>query len=108
MQSEIAAAVSDSLKVAILEDERRALDEFPTTNLKAYELYVAGRHQLDLYSHESQPQAIELFNQAIAHDPNFFDAYVARSDAYRLLFGYFEPPINMLPEWLLRFPMLWS
>ncbi len=34
MQSSIAAAVSDSLKVAILADERRALDEFPTTNLK--------------------------------------------------------------------------
>ncbi len=43
MQSGIAAAVSDSLKVAILAEERRALDEFPTTNLKAYEAYVAGR-----------------------------------------------------------------
>ena len=31
MQSSIAAAVSDSLKVAILAEEQRALDEFPTT-----------------------------------------------------------------------------
>jgi len=98
MQSGIAAAVSDSLKVAILADERRALDEFPTTNLKAYESYVAGRYQLDLLSHESLPQAVKLFNQAIAMDPTFFDAYIARSDAYRQLFGYFEPPINMLQK----------
>jgi len=98
MQSSIAAAVSDSLKVAILADERHALDEFPTTNLKAYEAYVAGRYQLDLLSHESMPQAIKLFDQAIALDPNFFDAYIARSDAYRQLFGYFEPPINMLQK----------
>lgn len=98
MQSAIAAAVSDSLKVAILADERRALDEFPTTNLKAYESYVAGRYQLDLLSHESLPRAIELFEQAIAADPKFFDAYIARSDAYRQLFGYFEPPINMLQK----------
>lgn len=97
MQSQIAAAVSDSLKVAILDQERRALDEFPTHDLKAYELYVAGRHQLDLLSHESLPQSIELFNQAIALDPAFFDAYIARSDAYRQLFAYFEPPISMLP-----------
>lgn len=96
IQSGIAAAVSDSLKVAILADEQRALDEFPTTNLKAYELYVAGRYQLDLVSHESLPRAVELFDQAIALDPQFFDAYIARSDAYRQLFGYFEPPINML------------
>src|SRR6185369_734515 len=98
MQSAIAAAVSDSLKVAILAEEKRALDEFPTTNLKAYEAYVAGRHQLDLLSHESLPQAIKLFDQAIALDPKFFDAYIARSDAYRQLFAYFEPPINMLQK----------
>ena len=98
MQSAIAAAVSDSLQVAILAEERRALDEFPTHNLKAYEAYVAGRYQLDLLSHESLPRSIELFEQAIALDPTFFDAYIARTDAYRQLFGYFEPPINMLQK----------
>jgi TolB-like protein/Tfp pilus assembly protein PilF len=98
MQSSIAAAVSDSLKVAILAEERRALDEFPTSNLKAYEAYVAGRYQLDLVSHESLPRAIVLFDQAIALDRKFYDAYIARSDAYRQLFGYFEPPIEMLQK----------
>jgi TolB-like protein len=98
MQSRIAAAVSDSLKVAILAEEQQALDEFPTSNLKAYEAYVAGRHQLDLVSHESLPRAIELFDQAIALDPKFFDAHIARSDAYRQQLAYFEPPINMLQK----------
>jgi DNA-binding winged helix-turn-helix (wHTH) protein/TolB-like protein len=98
MQSSIAAAVSDSLKVAILSEEQRALDEFPTSNLKAYEAYVAGRSQLELLSHESLPRAIKLFDQAIALDPKFFDAYIARSDAYRQLFGYWEPPIDMLQK----------
>ncbi|HEY4367124.1 MAG TPA: winged helix-turn-helix domain-containing protein [Steroidobacteraceae bacterium] len=98
MQSDIAAAVSESLKVAVLAEEQRALDEFPTSNLKAYEAYVAGRYQLDLVSHESLPQAIRLFDEAIALDPKFFDAYIARSDAYRQLFAYFEPPINMLQK----------
>jgi DNA-binding winged helix-turn-helix (wHTH) protein/TolB-like protein/Tfp pilus assembly protein PilF len=96
LQSNIAAAVSDSLKVAVLAGEQRALDEFPTSNLKAYEAYVAGRYQLELVSHESLPRAVALFDEAIALDPQFFDAYVARSDAYRQLFGYFEPPISML------------
>jgi len=96
LQSGIAAAVSQSLKVVVLDDERRALGQLPTTNLKAYELYVEGRHQLDLLSHESLPKAIALFKQAIALDPAFFDAYIARSDAYRQLFAYFEPPVNLL------------
>jgi len=96
MQSNIAAAVSESLKVAILSEERRALEEFPTSNLRAYEAYVEGRHQLDLFSQETAPRAVALFNQAIALDPTFYDAYIGRSDAYRQLFGYFEPPINLL------------
>ena len=96
MQSAIAAAVSDTLKVAIRADERRALGELPTTNLKAYERYVAGRHELDMVSHESLPRAIALFNETIALDPKFFDAYIGRSDAYRQLFAYFEPPVSML------------
>ena len=96
MQSDIASAVSRSLQVAVLDDELRALGELPTANLKAYELYVAGRHQLELVSHESLPKAIALFDRAIALDPKFFDAYIARSDAYRQLFAYFEPPVNML------------
>jgi tetratricopeptide (TPR) repeat protein len=84
--------------VAIPADEQQALEEFPTTNLKAYEAYVEGRNRLDLLSHESLPQAIKLFDQAIALDPEFFDAHIARSDAYRQLFAYFEPPINMLQK----------
>ena len=99
MQSQIAAAVSESLEGG---DPRTANGvrsmSSPPRNLKAYESYVAGRYQLDLLSHESLPQAIKLFEQAIALDPEFFDAYIARSDAYRQLFGYFEPPINMLQK----------
>ena len=58
MQSQIAAAVSESLKVAILEGNGVHWMSFPPRNLKAYESYVAGRYQLDLLSHESLPQAI--------------------------------------------------
>src|SRR5690606_30285855 len=67
-QSNIASAVSDSLKVVIRSEERRSLEEFPTNNLRAYEAYVAGRHQLDLVSQDSLPRAIELFDKAISLD----------------------------------------
>jgi DNA-binding winged helix-turn-helix (wHTH) protein/TolB-like protein/tetratricopeptide (TPR) repeat protein len=96
LQASIAAAVSQSLKVAILDAERSAMGELPTGNLKAYERYAAGRHQMDLVTHESLQRAVALFNQAIALDPTFFDAYVARGDAYRQLFTNFEPPVKML------------
>ncbi len=96
LQAQIATAVSGALQVALRAEERRALDELPTGNLQAYTLYAAGRYELDRFSHESLPRAVQLFDEAIALDPQFFDAYVARSEAYRQLFGYFEPPVSML------------
>jgi DNA-binding winged helix-turn-helix (wHTH) protein/TolB-like protein len=96
LQSTIAAAVSRSLNVAVRADERSAMEQAPTADVRAYALYVAGRHELERFSHQSLPRAIALFDQAITQDPRFFNAYLARSEAYRQLFGYFEPPVRMM------------
>jgi|TARA_B100000315_G_scaffold95133_1_gene87387 TolB-like protein/Tfp pilus assembly protein PilF len=96
VQAEIAAAVSNSLKIAILDDEKRALNELPTENLEAYELYVEGRRHHELYTHDGQLRAIELFDQAIAVDSDFAAAYVAKASAYRVLMSNFVKPIDML------------
>ena len=98
VQSEIASSVSESLQVIVLEDEQRALAELPTTNLEAYEAYVAGLQQTDLLTRGSLNRAIEMFDEAVVLDSQFVAAYVARANANRLLMSYFEPPVNMLPE----------
>jgi DNA-binding winged helix-turn-helix (wHTH) protein/TolB-like protein/Tfp pilus assembly protein PilF len=98
VQSEIAESVSDSLQVVVLEDEQRALAELPTTNLEAYEAYVAGHQQMDLLTRDSLRHAVDRFDEAVALDPQFVAAFIARANANRLLMTYFEPPINMLPE----------
>ncbi len=96
MASGIAEAVSVALKVEILKEERRALAEFPTHNPRAYAPYVAGWQQMEQFSAESLRRAIALFDEAVALDPAFFAAHLARSDAYRSLFAYIEPPIQLL------------
>jgi len=98
VQSEIAASVSNSLQVVVLEDEQRALAELPTTNLEAYEFYVTGLQQTDLLTRDSLRRAVGWFDEAVSLDPEFVAAYIARANANRLLMTYFEPPINMLPE----------
>jgi tetratricopeptide (TPR) repeat protein len=98
VQSEIAASVSDSLQVVVLEDEQRALAELPTKNLEAYEAYVAGLQQTDLLTRDSLQRAVGWFDEAVALDPQFVGAYIARANANRLLMTYFEPPIEMLPK----------
>lgn len=97
IQASIATSLSKSLKVVIQDKERASLGQLPTTNLKAYELFVAGQQQRDLLTHQSLLKAVELFAQAIALDPQFEAAYVAKADTYRIIMAYFEKPVDVLP-----------
>ena len=97
IQANIATSLSESLKVVIQDKEKASLGELPTTNLKAYEFYVAGQQQRDLLTHESLQKAVKLFSQAIGLDPQFEAAYIAKADTYRIIMAYFEKPVEVLP-----------
>ena len=98
IKKKIATSLSDSLKVAILEEEKSSLGDLPTNNLSAYELYVKGQQQRDVFTHSSLLQAIALYSQAIELDPQFEAAYVAKADAYRIIMAYFDVPSEALPK----------
>ncbi|WP_444998454.1 winged helix-turn-helix domain-containing protein [Aliikangiella sp. IMCC44359] len=98
IQSKMARAVSQSLKVVILDDEKTTLGELPTNDLRAYEFYIAGQQQRDLLTHQSLKKAVTLFSKAISLDPQFEAAYVAKADAYRIIMVYFEKPSEVLPK----------
>jgi DNA-binding winged helix-turn-helix (wHTH) protein/TolB-like protein/Tfp pilus assembly protein PilF len=93
----IARAVAVALKVEILGDEQRALAEFPN-NPKAYEPYAAGWREMEQFTQESLHRAVANFDRAIALDSDFLAAYLARSEALRSIFAYFEPPNLLLPK----------
>jgi DNA-binding winged helix-turn-helix (wHTH) protein/TolB-like protein/tetratricopeptide (TPR) repeat protein len=97
IQASIATSLSKSLKVVIQDKEMASLGELPTTNLKAYELFIAGQQQRDLLTHQSLLNAVSLFAQAIVLDPQFEAAYVAKADTYRISMAYFEKPVEVLP-----------
>jgi TolB-like protein len=85
IQSEIAQAIADQLQAKISAGEKAAIEEKPTNDLAAYDLYVRAKPLIlgtpgawrprrgpprssaekDLF------QAVELLNQAIARDPAF-------------------------------------
>jgi DNA-binding winged helix-turn-helix (wHTH) protein/TolB-like protein len=101
VEAAIAPAVSQSLQVTILDDEKlalRRLREPLTSDHKALELYVEGWKYLQLYDYESMKKAVDLFERATALDPDFFDAYLALGEAHRWIFGYYETPRDVLPK----------
>jgi TolB-like protein/Tfp pilus assembly protein PilF len=101
VEAAIASAVSQSLQVTLLEDERlglRRLHEPLTADRQALELYVEGWRYLQLYDYESLKKAASLFEQAVARDDKFFDAWLALGEANRWIFGYYETPKDALPR----------
>ena len=54
-------------------------------NSEAEDFYLKGRFYWNKRTPESLDQALEAFTQAIAHDPNYSDAYVGLADCYNLL-----------------------
>src|SRR6202049_1737154 len=63
-------------------------------NREAEEFYLKGRFYWNKRTPQSLNQALEAFTQAIAHDPNYSDAYVGLADCYNLLREFSAMPGN--------------
>jgi TolB-like protein/Flp pilus assembly protein TadD len=93
VQTEIAQKIADQLQAKISPREKAAIEERPTKDLVAYDLYVQAKSVIDkaAYEHGKEQgknyfQAIELLNQAIARDSAFLLAYCRLAEAHDELY----------------------
>ncbi len=80
IQSEIAQKVAQQLHAKISPAEKLAIERPPTADLTAFDLYSRAKNLVLTWSFSTTEkgsllQAAELLNQAVAHDPTFFQAY---------------------------------
>src|SRR5436853_4327027 len=82
IETEVAQSIANRLRAKVSASEKVAMQEWPTKDLVAYDLYVRAAPLIDKAAYESGEeqgkdyfQAIELPNQAIARDPAFLLAY---------------------------------
>jgi TolB-like protein/Tfp pilus assembly protein PilF len=85
VESDIAKTIADTLQAKLTGSEKQMMAAQPTSNTTAYELYHRGRSLWDKRSGDNIPKAIEFYEQAIAHDPNYGPAYGGLASAYVLL-----------------------
>ena len=81
VQDEIASAIAGRLRLTLTADDSGKPAKPPTQNLAAYELYLKGRALLYKRG-RSIPQALECFQQAVALDPNYAQAWAGMADGY--------------------------
>jgi TolB-like protein/Tfp pilus assembly protein PilF len=92
IQSEIAKAIADQLQAKLSPNEKQAIEQPPTTDLTAFDLYSRAK-SLQLTSSVSatgdadRRKAIELLDEAVKRDPSFFDAYCQLAYAHETLYA---------------------
>ena len=82
IQSEVALHIAAALEAELSPGERARIGREPTRDVRAYELYLQGRHCLIRYTDEGLHQAIECFQQAIERDPRYALAYAGVAMAF--------------------------
>jgi TolB-like protein len=85
LESDVARQVAGALRVKLTEPEKRAIDKPATSNPRAYEAYLKGRYVWLQRNYDSFQQAKEYFEQAIALDSNYAQAYAGLADAYQFI-----------------------
>lgn len=80
IQDEIALAITEKLKITLLQDDRSKITKIYTSNTDAYELYLKGRFHLNRRG-ASILTGIQCFQKAIELDPDFALAYAGFADS---------------------------
>jgi non-specific serine/threonine protein kinase len=77
VQDEIAHKIAEALRVTLTPQEQAALASKPTENLQAYDLYLRGKSYARRLTRQDLEFALQMFENAVAMDPNFALAHAA-------------------------------
>jgi len=77
VQDEIARKIAEALRITLSPQEQQALADKPTDSLQAYDLYLRGRNYARRLSRQDLQFALQMFENAVALDPDFGLAHAA-------------------------------
>ncbi len=94
LQTRVARAIVQQVRVNLTPEERRRLNTVYLVNPEAHEAYLLGRYYWNQRTPDAMLKSLELYEKAIRIDPNSAEAYGAMASAYvTLLAGdQFSPP----------------
>jgi tetratricopeptide (TPR) repeat protein len=85
LQSQVASAIAEKIRININPQEQAALKNVRVVNPDAYQSYLKGRYFWNKRTAEGLKVALAYFNQAIEEDPKYAQAYSGLADTYALL-----------------------
>ena len=99
LQSEVARAIAEQIKISISPQEAAMLANTRSVNPQAHEAYLRGRYHWNKFSEEDFRKSVEFYEQATRLDPNYALAYAGLADSLAVMgwFG-FEPAEKVFPR----------
>jgi TolB-like protein/DNA-binding winged helix-turn-helix (wHTH) protein/Flp pilus assembly protein TadD len=85
LQDRVARAIANRIRVNVTSREQVLLQNPKPINPVAYDAYLRGRYFWNKRTEQGLRKAIEYFDQAIANDPKYAQAYSGLADSYALL-----------------------
>jgi len=98
LQAEVAQAIAREVQVKLSPAEQKQLATTAAVDPAAHEAYLKGRAYLDKSTERDIRTGMKYFEQAIAADPNYAQAYVGLGDAWTTLSTWFLPPREAQPQ----------
>jgi serine/threonine-protein kinase len=101
IESELAGKIIAQLQSKLSPEEKAAIEERPTADLAAYNLYAHAKALIDnaLLSQPSKDlfEAVRLLNEAMKRDPSFFLAYYQLANAHDAIYqlGFDHTPARL-------------
>ena len=99
IQSELAQKIVAQLKAKLSPQQKAQIEERPTQDLDAFELYLYAKTIVDSYINATDVraallQALKALDEAIKRDPNFVSAYCYAARANNLLYFFDLDPTS--------------
>jgi serine/threonine protein kinase/Tfp pilus assembly protein PilF len=98
IQDEIAQSIAKALKLMLTEQEKRAIEKAPTTDVQAYDYYLKGRQYFHRFRRKSFDYARQLFARAIVIDPQYALAYAGVADCCSFLYLWWDASDDNMKE----------
>jgi adenylate cyclase len=96
IQDEITHAIVEQLKINLLPQEKKSIEQVPTENVDAYTYYLRGRDFLHRRTKHYLQLARRMFTRAMELDSSYARAYagIADCDSYLYMTYHMDVPID--------------
>ncbi len=98
IEERIAGDLAAALRGSLTDSAKQQVTRAGTRDREAYELYLRGRYAWNKRTLSDIRSSIAYFDQAIAKDPGYAQAYSGLADAYVVLPQYFDTSSDDIPK----------